>query len=1327
MRRTVWLLIFSVFAACSAEPDLPDWGPSGLSLTLPNPVTSSVGQPIRGMIIATAPLGHPVKLNAAGLPMGSSWIDRGDGTALFTWTPVTGQAGQYTIEVQAVSGSQRRAAPWLIDVLASPTGGQIELVELIGSTAAQPLQAKVTTKPEGLPVLLRWFVNDVELGSESTFQGHRRGDRIFVRASLWRDGPTVDSEVRVIANTPPSVAAVTVSTPVSRTGVRAYPSGWRDADGDTPGYRCMWYVNGLRQLGDACQWEPENLLPGDGVWVEVRPFDGFDEGPVVVSSVATAESAPPAIGTVSLTSLNSGYAAAVTGVSDPDGDQVTILLYWFVNDVPREGYAETFLPRASLRRGDRVHVEVVGWDGYTLSQPVRSVELTVPNAAPSLAAAELWPNAPRRGETVQLQISGALDPDGDAVSYIVDWYANGTFAFSTNSVTFATSTYSKGTTITAQVRLYDGMASSEPRWSNAVTIANSPPQLSQVTLTPTDVTYGTSQMLALVNSVTDADGDTVTLQYRWVRGGNEIVTGANQLTFNPPPEQGERIVVWVTASDGVDSSSATVTHTVDLRLVKSLAAGGAHTCARMHWNALYCWGDNLVGQLGVGNTGGYALTPQIVSNFSNDVSSVTVGGQHTCAITLTGDLKCWGNNAVGQLGMGTAGGNQSTPVDISIGGGVSVRAVAAGQDFTCAIVQDRSVYCWGRNASGQLGLGNQIDYNLPQRLTSISDVLSIVAGGSHTCAIEMDGSVWCWGANGSGQLGLGSIGGSSALPQKLQNLSGVRQLSLGVAHTCAVTQDNELYCWGSNDNGQLGLSGSGIPSPTLVASSVGQVMAGANHTCYVGLLGDVRCTGNNGYGQLGNGSSGGTQSSFAAAVWDPGTGQNWPLEKMSDLGAGANHTCALTRGGAVRCWGANEFGQLGVGNTTSHTTATLVMGMPLVGASGVSVGGKSSCAIAQDGGLKCWGANLDGQLGLGTYSGVEPLPKDVIGLPGPVRSVSLGRWHTCAVAWYGASRVVYCWGYDKDGRVGNGVADGDNDSYSVPVSVSTPGGRVPAAVSLGAHHSCALYDFVGPGMANAYCWGFNGDGQLGTCDNTNRSNPAPLRTDSDCTYPPAYVDGAWGLSAGGGFTCVWRNNMEVLCSGRNTSGQLGDGSMNNGVNYAKVSFLTNSVLGVRWVSAGLAHACQLKFDTSGVGYPSCWGYGADGQLGNANIDSWATPQTVVKKNGQPLSGMVGIASGNSRTCALDKSGTAWCWGAPALGDGTVGFTSTAISLSGYRFRNISVSSAEYLGAGHICGVTADDGILCWGNNDAGQLGDGTLTSALSPVEVKNSAYWWRRP
>jgi hypothetical protein len=292
-------------------------------------------------------------------------------------------------------------------------------------------------------------------------------------------------------------------------------------------------------------------------------------------------------------------------------------------------------------------------------------------------------------------------------------------------------------------------------------------------------------------------------------------------------------------------------------------------CAVMSTGAVECWGDDQFGELGDGGAVSHSSTPVVVPGLGG-VTALSAGSASACALLASGGVECWGSDSKGQLGNGTTG---VTFAPAPVSGMANATAIAVGQDFACALVSGGTVQCWGDNAEGQLGNGTTSDSPVPVTVQGLTGAVALSAGGAHACAVLASGAVECWGYNANGQLGNGTTA-SSSVPVPVSGLGAATGVAAGGAFTCALAS-SAVDCWGANTTGQLGndstASGSAIP----VAVS--------------GLDGSTVLSGLNG----------------------------------AALSAGLASACVSLSGGAARCWGSNDSGQLGNG-TQVHAPVPVV-------------------------------------------------------------------------------------------------------------------------------------------------------------------------------------------------------------------------------------------------------------------------------------------------------------------------------------------------------------------------------------------------------------------
>ena len=482
------------------------------------------------------------------------------------------------------------------------------------------------------------------------------------------------------------------------------------------------------------------------------------------------------------------------------------------------------------------------------------------------------------------------------------------------------------------------------------------------------------------------------------------------------------------------------------------------------------------------------------------------------------------------------------------------------------------------------------------------------------------------------------------------------------------------------------------------------ITLGSKHSCALTSGGGVKCWGDNFQGQLGIGTSFG-QSGYPVDVIGLSSG-------VVAITAGSLHTCALTSAGAVTCWGNDYYGQLGGGLATGFVAIT--------------AGYHHTCGLTVGGGVKCWGANYGGQLGDGSTA-TSAVPVNVSGLDSGVIAIAAGAVHSCAIVTGGG---VKCWGTNDGGQLGNGTTV---NSFT-PVDVSGLGSEA-TALALGAYHSCAI-------AGGVKCWGYNGSGQLGNDASTNALVPIDV---------VGLAGGATAIASSNLHTCALAPGGAPRCWGSNWSGQLGD-------SHSSTVPLAVDVIGASGlvaIATGEDHSCAL----TGVGGVKCWGRNFSGALGNGTTeDSFLPvdvaglgPATAVRAGGYTscavtasggvkcwglqllgaqllpadvpglASGVMDITIGNGHACALLDSGTVKCWGSNSygqLGNGIPGDSPAPVDVAGLGPDVVSIGA----GRSHTCAVFANGGIKCWGDNTWLQLGNGGPVMFATPVNVEGLSF-----
>ncbi|MGI6484634.1 MAG: fibronectin type III domain-containing protein [Candidatus Dojkabacteria bacterium] len=774
--------------------------------------------------------------------------------------------------------------------------------------------------------------------------------------------------------------------------------------------------------------------------------------------------------------------------------------------------------------------------------------------------------------------------------------------------------------------------------------------------------------------------------------------------------------------------------------LSSISAGGTLTCGIGSDGNGYCWGYNDYGQLGNGNTGGSSNVPVSVSMGSGiTLSSISAGRFHTCGIGSNGNGYCWGRNDSGQLGNGNTGTDSDIPVSVSMGSGITLSSISASDTFTCGVGSNGKGYCWGWNIYGQLGNSSYTDSNIPVSVSMGSGITlsSISAGQYHTCGVGSDGNGYCWGYNAYGQLGNGSkigsnvpvlssgyqyaiIVGNNTIVQSVPGASTSITLNPIPAHTIgtvslSLTRVVDNISSNSKSYTYTNLSGPDITSitPSIVSPSGGtnvsisgtsfldyapinnltSVSTGGSHTCGIDSNGSGYCWGYNNYGQLGNGTDGsGTNSSIPVLISKGAMGASITFSSIS---AGGSHTCGIGSDGNGYCWGYNAYGQLGNGNTggSSNVPVKVSMGSGIT-LSSISAGNRHTCGVGSDGNGYCWGYNYSGQLGNSNTGTDSDIPVKVsMGSGITLSSISAGSSHTCGV---GSDGNGYCWGYNAYGQLGNSSYTDSN----IPVSVSMGSGITLSSISAGQYHTCGVGS-----DGNGYCWGYNAYGQLGNGITGTSSNVPVLVSDGAMGSSVTFSN----ISAGIFNTCGIGSNGNGYCWGGN---QLGDGSkidsnvpvlVSKGVFGAGTSF---TVIEAR----GTSHTCGLLSNNRSF----CWGYNNYGQLGNMETVSRPTPSYVIMKKSPTIE--FGSTPATSTTYT---STTAMSAVSPTLSVGTV-----AVKLTNpdgqYDTYDISVQGPPTvpLNLGATAGNTQV--VLTW--NVPSSDGGSSITDYIIQYSTDNSTW-----
>lgn len=745
--------------------------------------------------------------------------------------------------------------------------------------------------------------------------------------------------------------------------------------------------------------------------------------------------------------------------------------------------------------------------------------------------------------------------------------------------------------------------------------------------------------------------------------------------------------------------------------IKSISAGQNHNCAiKNNGGELWCWGENERSELGNNGTSDSSTPYQTSEARWRSVSS---GSNHNCAISQSKHLFCWGDDSSRQLGIPTVGTQETPPYIVDLN--LSWQAVAAGENHTCGIQEDHTLWCWGDNQSHQLGITGANQADRPFSVDAESDWQAISAGIHFNCGLrainEGELYLFCWGKNDTGQTGTGGAGADVNTPQQVGTANNWRSVHAGGNHACAVDETDTLYCWGDNGFGQLGQNNnSDQSSPTQVADA-GQwqmATAGENHSCGIQTDGTLWCWGNNEAGQLGQGH---TQHQAIISQVEHSTTWRW-------VTAGASHTCAIDADYLPYCWGLNLQGQLGTGAPLKVNSTLAIQYELSDNWISVDSGHAHTCGLKQTFGdptlktLWCGGLNHYGQLGIHSIANMDE-PQQISGPDQTLeywREISLGQYTSCAISF---DQALYCWGNNNLGQLGHANASNVIANWGPNTKISI-GGDNWLKIRSGAVHTCGIKN-----TDELWCWGDNSRGQ----------STGSVTVGADTAEPPTRIAGAWKdvavggyidllgdddtpVHAKGGHTCAIDTSNQLHCWGENNYSQLGNGATNT---QTDPSILVNSDTDWSSVVAGNSHSCAIKTDQSLF----CWGRFERGATGTAN-----TPALVPTQIADDNNTWLEVFAGEIHTCAIDTDNKIWCWGSNREGQLTSNVTN--LDANGYAFTpsrsDLSIIPWQTMGLGgkHSCGIReAEPGsrkLYCWGESPQIQLGDGSSWEAL-PLRV----------
>jgi alpha-tubulin suppressor-like RCC1 family protein len=725
----------------------------------------------------------------------------------------------------------------------------------------------------------------------------------------------------------------------------------------------------------------------------------------------------------------------------------------------------------------------------------------------------------------------------------------------------------------------------------------------------------------------------------------------------------------------------------------SIAVSEKHSCALNSDGAVSCWGNNEVGQLGTGVNGGGLISPSplvaLPSPGAAQAVSTGTEGTFTCSLLVNGQVSCWGSDQFGTLGDGPTTGLVSRPSEpIALPAPGKAKAIATGDRHACALLIDGKVTCWGDDTTGQLGNGaggNQVSPPPPIALPAAAVAIGAAGyyGGGRTCAVLVDGKLFCWGR---------AIPTNNPSPVEvaLPANTSAADVAVGRDHSCVLLRDGRIACWGFGAGVGLGSADTPVAAPTPVVLPGGSTAIAvavadqeyASQTCALLVTKKVSCWGTNWTGQLGNG----TVETFGTPPLH--LTPSPPIALSADVTAiavGAYHSCARLSNGQISCWGQDGEGQIGNGSQNGDQSVPSAP-LSLARATAISAGNDQTCARLANETVSCWGRNLYGQLGVGSTS--EATSPQAVALNG-VDSVSAGTDVTCAVNLptpAAVTRGLRCWGSAASGLLGTTPVTADLTSPPNDSVLSVfPVGSI--TVSVGGEIACAEQR-GGPAYTGGFvrCWG----------------RSAPARTPTDIAMPAGKF--ALQVSAGFRHACAVLTDRSVACWGDNSLGQLGTASRASSVSGVPVTLPAPGT--ALSVTTGDNSTCALLTD----GQVTCWGRILE-QTGSEVL----APAVVALPSPERASA---ISASGSHVCAVLTDGKVTCWGEDfgnELGNG-VGMTRSLVPQPPVALPGPGTATQVASGGSHTCALLTNGGVSCWGDDYGGQLGDGAITTRqLSPA------------
>ena len=777
-------------------------------------------------------------------------------------------------------------------------------------------------------------------------------------------------------------------------------------------------------------------------------------------------------------------------------------------------------------------------------------------------------------------------------------------------------------------------------------------------------------------------------------------------------------------------------------LPQKLTLGTYHGCYIDNADRAYCWGKlsdvSSTVNFSPNADGSTALasTPiQVAGNFT-DWDYFAAGAGTSCGIR-NGRLYCWGENDHGQLGIGNTT-NQSTLVEVS-GSHTDWTAVAVSKshdvESTCGL-RSGAAYCWGTdNKEGTIGDG--IDggtpgacWNGPDLYTTphpvaggINDFIKLASAYKTYCGLRQNGEIWCWGDNYQGELGIGSHT-DACEPTKISSpYNDWVDIGAGIHSACGLRANGDIYCWGRGVGGRLGngaLTEQTSPVKVLGGHNFDHLAVGYDTACGITTSGQAHCWGMEWHGRLGNG----------VHAWNP---QSTPvavaggISDFTDIALGSETGCAKRSNDCIFCWGLNDYNQIGLSGTGYYTSPQQMACLspttpppppPPPSTPAIveiaAVGAGTLMTRFSNGEAKCRGDNSDRQCGIDSTNDEINTATNIVNSSGnPITNVEKLMENSSSHICVATATNVMCAGENSRGDLGN-IAGGPHPQSSYPLSNPTQRVFVDVATSMSPPFS------ILQGGSGGFNWAKDSTGQSYFWGQNRGYRGSQNDYQSLFTQPTPvnipFDSQLTDVANGSHHSCGIFSDKTVGCWGSNSVGELGRGSTSGywKPNSTPPKVVTSSgvLSNISQVVAGIYFSCALQ---DGTGEVYCWGANSDGQLGHNNTTNSSVAKPVIKSSGARLSGIKQIDVGFRHVCGVATNGGVYCWGNNEYNQVSTSGSDKilyASQISGCPTME-TVSSGNYFN----CSLNSSGDVYCWGDNRKSPMGNIGTNVQSTPLKL----------